>query len=489
MSQKPTPWTRPDETRLELGTLQLRAVGGPCFSGREIANSRTGPGLWRWGATALRAGCRCAGLSSFAFLAGASAQNALAPAPWDSAGANPGPQFRQSRQMDSSLLAPPPAAVAPEEPRLQWGSVNFRPHFLYRFLYGDGLPARSGDKITTAINEVYPGILFEVGPHWRLDYTPSLHYYSNSRFRDTTDQSVALDGATTYQNWDLGLSQHYTTTSQPLIETAAQTDQEIYATAINATCHFNTQASLELGLNQNFRFLGQNSAANLVGNNLIDSKEWSTLDWFNYQFRPTFGAAVGVGAGYVDLSAGSATSGKQPQAPISAMSYEQFQARIRWQAADKLSLELSGGIEDRQFLDVNAPDSVSPLLSASIVYRPFEGTSVSLEAARSVMTSYSADYGQVFENTDLNGHFQQRLLKKLQLDLTGGYRTVSYQANFVGGSGSREDHYTYFNARLSVPFLKRGTAGVFYQAGDNTSSVSEFQLSSRQVGFDAGYRF
>ncbi len=440
----------------------------------KVPNPRARPWLPRWGATTLRVGCRCAGLSGFAFLAGASAQSVLAPPPLDFSGTNQNPQLQQGRLAGTSVLSAPPEAPVPEEPLLRWGPVDFHPHFLYRFLYGDGIPAQANEKITTAIHEVYPGILFQVGNHWQLDYTPSLHYYSNSRFRDTTDQSVALNGATTYQNWTLGLAQRYATTSQPLIETGVQTDMEMYNTALSAAYHLNSKASLEVALSQDFQSVGQSSPSTL------DYKQWSTMDWLNYQFWPKLGAALGVGAGYVDVSVGS------------AMSFEQLQGRISWLVADKLSAQVSGGFDDRQFLDVNEPDSISPLFAASIIYQAFEATTVSLSAARSVMNSYVIEFGQVVENTEINGRFQQRLFKKLLFDLTGGYRIMSYQASFLGLALNREDHYTYVNVRLSVPFFKRGTAGVFYQAGDNTSTpsaASRFDLSSKQVGFDLGYRF
>jgi hypothetical protein len=43
-------------------------------------------------------------------------------------------------------------APLPEQPLLQWGPVGFYPHFLYRFLYGDGVPAQPGEHFATDIN-------------------------------------------------------------------------------------------------------------------------------------------------------------------------------------------------------------------------------------------------------------------------------------------------------------------------------------------------
>jgi len=199
------------------------------------------------------------------------------------------------------------------------------------------------------------------------------------------------------------------------------------------------------------------------------------MDWLNYQFWPRFNLAFGLGGGYVDLSAGS------------SMSYEQVQGRLTWQVADKLSLVVSAGYEEWQFLDVNTQDLVSPLFGASLLYRPFAGTTLSLNAARSIMVSYI--FNQVIENTGVTGGIQQRLFKKLLFDLTGGYSVASYEASAFGLALSREDHNLVLNARLSVPFLKRGTVGTFFQANHNDSTVSAFRVSTTQIGSDLDYRF
>ncbi|MGA2863522.1 MAG: hypothetical protein ABSF95_03435 [Verrucomicrobiota bacterium] len=403
----------------------------------------------------------------------ATAQEVLAPPPIDYSGGAARP--RAAIATDQLGPLPPAmaaaAAIANEPPLLQWGPVNLRAHLLYRFLYGDGIPARPGQNFTTVVNEVRPGLLFELGSHWTLDYTPTLRFYSNRQFRDTTDHSVVLNGATTYKDWTLGLSQRYASTSEPLIETGTQTDRENYSTAANATYHVSTKTSLELGLNQNFRFMGQNQA----GRPLTDSRDWSTLDWLNYQFWPRFGAALGVGFGYLDFSAGS------------DMTYEQLQGRINWQATAKVSLVLNAGFDDRQFLSGNTPDLLNPIFGAALLYQPFEPTLLSLNAARTVVPSYFQS--QVTESTTLSGSVRQRLLRRLYLDLTGGYRLSSYEATATGQPVNRDISGTFVNVRLNVPFLKRGTASAFFQAAENSSNDSLYKYSTTQVGLELGYRF
>src|SRR6185312_1384211 len=97
-------------------------------------------------------------------------------------------------------------------------------------------------------------------------------------------------------------------------------------------------------------------------------REWSTLDWINYQFEPRLDIALGAGLNYVNEDSGS------------DMTSEQLQGRIRWRAMDRISLQLHAGLEDRQFLSGGIPDLVNPVFGASVEYQPQESTSLSLNA-------------------------------------------------------------------------------------------------------------
>jgi hypothetical protein len=256
-----------------------------------------------------------------------------------------------------------------------------------------------------------------------------------------------------------------------LIQTGTQTDQENYNTALNATYHIGQALSLELAANQDLRYVSQPS----VNEGLTDSQRWSTLNWLNYQLSPQFGAAVGVGFGYESQTGGS------------EMLFEQIQGRLTWHPGEKLSVSISGGGEIRQVLNADVSDLVSPLFGVSAQYALFEPTTLSLGASHQISASYFQN--QVEESTTVNAALLQLLLKKLYLDLAGGYVRTSYLETISGFGLNRRDDGTYFNARLSMQFLRRATAAVFYQRTDNTSTDTIFTLSSEQYGFELGYRF
>jgi hypothetical protein len=378
------------------------------------------------------------------------------------------PQFRagMSNQLFAAL-----SEEATRTPLWEWGPFALRPHLLYRFLYGDGIPTAPGTNLTTAINQFYPGFILQLGEHWKLDYTSILHFYSSSHFRDTTDNSVLFEGTTTNSSLVLGLSQRYMSSSTPLIETSQQTDRESYSTVLSAAYQLNRAMSLELAADQDFRSFGQ-ATTNLT---LTDMRQWSTLDWLNAQFVPQFGAALGAGFGYVDVSAGS------------DMMYEQLQGRLNWKLGEKLALLVSGGFEDRQFMNSHSSDLVNPLFSATLRYHLFESTVISADASRTVNASMFA--GMVTELTEVGGKLDQRLLHSLHLEVEGGYRTTRYETSLAGHTKTREDDRTHLAVRLRAPLFKTGTAALIYETGDNASSLSKFTLSGTQVGFELGYHF
>jgi hypothetical protein len=348
---------------------------------------------------------------------------------------------------------------------LVWGPVTARPHLDTRFTYGNNLRSRTGSNENTVLEEISPGSLFELGTKWKLDYTPTLSFYSSKDFKDTLGHNVLFAGGTSYGNWVFSLSQTYSSSSQPLIETGAQTDQEIFATSLGASYYFNSKMMLQLGLDQSFR----------SAEAFTKSRSWSTMDWLNYQVTSRVSIGGGLGGGYDNVSPGS------------DMTFEQFQAKVNMRVARKLDLDIHGGGEVRQILDVDGDPLVNPIYGASVHYRPFEFTTLSLSGNRVISSSLLQ--GQVTEATTISIALDQRLLGLLYLTLSGGFSNTRYIASDNTLELDREDDTANFAATLSYPFTARGTASIFYNFSDNTSSTAAFAYSSSQVGLQLGYRF
>jgi hypothetical protein len=357
----------------------------------------------------------------------------------------------------------------------QWGPVSFRPSLSYSFLYGTGIQSSPGNQQASVVQTVSPNFLFVIGSHWTLDYTPSWAFYSSREFKNTLNHTAVLSWGTSYEDWVLGFSQSYNRSDTPSIETGAQTEQESYSTAINASYQFNTKISLDMGLSQNFNNIGNGgNPANQLGN-LANSKAWSTMEWLNYEFWPRLSAGIGVGGGYT-IQDGSPDSLN-----------EQYQARVNWRATDKISFQLSGGLEDQQYLSGGAGALVTPIFGATIQYQPFEQTRLSLSANRSVSPSYFQS--QNTETTSFTAGLNQRLLRKFNLGLSGGYTKTDYIATSSTAVVGRTDDTYSFSASLSHSLTKRGTISASYSYSENSSNVTGSAYSSNQIGVQVGYQF
>lgn len=404
-------------------------------------------------------------LGFFALSGAARAQSVLAPPP---ASVSVMPPAIAALGPGAMQVFPPDSAAADildELHPLQWGPVTVRPHASYQFTYGSGIRFSTNQPAANTIVQTFsPGVLFVLGPHWTLDYTPSFTFYSDKNFQNTVGQSVTLTGGTVYEDWQLGLSQNFAYSSSPQIQTGTQTEVQTYATSLSASHALNSKVSVDLGVNQDLNFpTGYQS-----------SKAWSTMDWVNYQFWPRLVVGAGAGAGYTISIPNSFN--------------EQLQGRVNWRATDKISFGISGGAELMQFTGGGGSPLVSPIYSGSIQYQMFEHTQLSFTASRTVSTS-SYYQNQVMENTSLNGGVNQRLFQRFNLNVSGGYNWTTYVGAAAATAANSQFNNYSINVSLGTTIFKRGSVSVFYTYSQTITDQIGLAYVSNQIGFNLGYAF
>ncbi len=356
-----------------------------------------------------------------------------------------------------------------DEP-FQYDRVIFRPNVSYRFLYGNGMQSAPGMRNNTIIQDLSPGLLVDLGPDWVLSYTPTLRYYSGNAFQDGLDQSVVLRGGVAYEKWRLGLAQSFSESSSPTVETGGQVDQRAYGTMLSANYAINAILSLDLGANQSLNFAS--GAAN--GAALQSTEQWSSLDFLNFKFWQRFTFGVGAGGGYV----GSDNSPNQ--------TFEQFKGRFGWKLTDRVSLQADAGVDDRRFSGAGRSSAVNPVWDGTLQYQPFDHTSLYVKISQAITQSVLQN--QVTVNTSYGAGVTQRLLGHFNLNLSGNYGTEDFLATQTVLTSRTDDNYS-FNARLSWPFLRRGSIGLTYQYSYNKSSEAGMTYGTTQMGFDVGYSY
>ncbi|HEV2456076.1 MAG TPA: hypothetical protein VGY98_17565 [Verrucomicrobiae bacterium] len=381
------------------------------------------------------------------------------------------------------LFGPHPAASPPGqyEP-FRWDQFVIRPHVDYQFTDAYHLLAAPSNQVDTTIQRLSPGLLFDLGPHWALDYTLSLATYSNTNFGTEVDHSITLSGQTTYGDWTFGLLQSVLLTRSALIEFGGQVDQEYFNTSVTGHHEDSRYISEDLDVNQNIQIF--------PGGDYEDMYSWSTLDWLNYQPQSHFNLGLGPGLGYNHAVYG----------PDSV--YEQLQARVNWRLTDLLSLQISGGVIETEFLGSQGAGNIfSPIYSGSLDFKPFSQTELSLFATRFVSPSVLVD--EYTEGTSFGCSIGQRFLGQFYFSAQASYNDDKYVAasqyilvqvspkiyDLELINNSRTDKYYTLSFRLGHSFLTRGNVSVFYQYNSDASSAPGYSFAGNQFGGEVSYSF
>jgi len=346
-----------------------------------------------------------------------------------------------------------------------WGPVQGHPHFNYGITYGTGIQSGPGVRNESLIQTLAPGISFFLGKQWSLDYTPTLTYYSSQNLKSTLGHAVSLSGGAHYEDWLFSVSQSYSSSDNPNVQTGTQAETSSYVTALSADYAFNSKYSLDSTFSQTI-----NQSANY--NN---STSWTLAEFLNYQFFPRLTAGVGTTIGYDQLSQGSDDWN------------EALQLRLNWRTFDWLSLSVHGGAEDRQYVTGNLAQNITPIFGADITAKLAPFTSVTLSGSRSISPSLLNNQSTIVTTTSLA--LTQRLLGALNFNSSLTYTLDEYQATESILSVNRTDTLYAFNAGLSYSFLKSAYVSGSYSYSKNNSSATGFNYISSQVGLNVGYRF
>jgi hypothetical protein len=346
-----------------------------------------------------------------------------------------------------------------------WGPLSLYPSLSYNYSASDGIESEPGHPSTTVVQTVSPGFMLSAGNHWSIDYAPSWTFYSSPLFHDTVDQQLQLACSNSIDDWGLQFSQGYARTSDPLVETGAQTLVNDYSTQLNASYGMNADTRVEFDLSQSVR----------VSPAVPTTYDWTSVNWFHYLVFPQMDAALGPQLGYTEEPGGI------------NMAYLKSEAQLNWIANDELSINLQGGLEDRKFIASGAKVLNSSTFSAAVDYKPWDTTTLTVGASRGVSPSLTAD--EITESTGLNLSVQQRLFRHFSLGVAVGQERNVYFSTSGQLANVRADQLETLHLSLSTKMFRRCTIALQYGTSHNDSNSTGFGFSSHQYGFSVGYRY
>jgi hypothetical protein len=359
-------------------------------------------------------------------------------------------------------------------PLLKRGPVSARPHLFYRILYADGLldPTQRADD-SSVIQTVSPGVLFEIGDSWTVDYTYSRITYSSRLFHDKNEHNASVSTGYKRERWAFTGTESYSNTAPLLAETGTQTPQEQYSTDLSLVVYLGPRTQLNTGASVSSRHT----------NSVTANPLWTSSDWTSWQVSemlqrelgPRLNVSAGLNAGYDSVKPGADMSHIQPT------------GRITWVPTNKISVTAQAGIERRKFKSGRGSQIENPVYRGSLQYAPFNATKLSASVSRAFSASYFANWAT--RSTGWSTGIEQRLLQRYYLNLDYTESETRYIQTNLAGYLNRNDNAHTIGARLSTPILGAGSLTFVYQNGRDNSTERGFSFVTHQYGAEISYRF
>jgi len=354
---------------------------------------------------------------------------------------------------------------------LTLGPFDLRPRLSGTVVYDDNIYIHSQTNQSDLIWVLSPGLSMASGNYLRggerylkLDYSPSFLFFLDQSQNNSIDHDANLSGQWQIAKLTLNLQQLVQVSSGGVLEAGNRVRRHIYNTSIAGTYPLGDKTSLEITARQTI-----NDYESLIG-----SKEWSEQNFVDYLWTPKTTVGLGLTLGYRDVD----------QNP--GQTYEQFLTRVSYGYSGKTDFHATFGGELAQYGGSGGRSSFGPVFSLGVGYRPYDATTVSLEAYRRDQNS-AVLAGQNYTTTGVSASARQRFLHKMFFTLGGGYDNLDYHATTTGVSANREDNYLFLRFNFEWNVTPRWLVGAFYLRRENHSNTLPF--SNNQVGVQSAFTF
>jgi len=361
--------------------------------------------------------------------------------------------------------------VTKNQANLRAGWLDIHPHFDYTVNYDDNIFISPTNRVEDVQHTLSPGVFLGAGDYLAktesyasLDYTPSIILFQDNSDQDAVDQDVDFQLQYHLQKLTLGLRQGYQSLSGSDIQVGNRVDRDIYPTQVTADYEISEKTSVDAELSQ------------IVSDykSQYDDTTWKIVAYANY--KPSEKIKIGIGPtfGWRDIEA-------NPN-----QTFQQVNARLIYQATEKLSFRGRAGVNFRQ--TQGGLDSTSPVFGIGATWTPFDSTTIIIDAYRDEYNSPTL-FGQNYYATGFAGRIRQRFFQKVYLGLGGGYENSEYDNTVSTVSATREDNYFYVRPSIDYQVTDWWSVGAFYMYRDNDSTSAPNNFYNNQAGFQTSLSF
>jgi len=329
-----------------------------------------------------------------------------------------------------------------------------------------GKPLSAADTLTGMVSRfLRPVDPNEPGDSLLLRYAPTATFFVHNTDQNSFDEDVTIDGRLRTEKTLAEFEARYQTLSSPDIDVGNRINRSIYSAYGDVNYSFTDKTSADSRLEFNH-------TSYEGGLNFTDIGERVTLD---YKILPKTSIGVGGLIGYTNVEDGT------------NQVYEQGLLHFHYIPTHKITIDLIGGVEARQF--TSGGSRTTPVFEFNASYAAQESTTILLTVSRK--TEPSAIFqGQDVDRTTVEGNIRQLLFQKVYVTLGGGYQHAEYvDAGIIEGTASRTDDYAYFGASAATEITKWCSLRLDYRYQDNRSTDDGFAFRRNVADIQLNVQF
>jgi len=359
-----------------------------------------------------------------------------------------------------------------DRPVMLTGNWSVQPHFSIGSYYNGNIFLSSQHTESDLIARAAPGVTMRLGNdesmfYLMADYTLGLDYYIQHPKESSIDQDARAQFQWSMPKTIIGLTLDVSSERGEDVDVSDLVRRTLYFLGLTSHYSYGEKTSIDV-------------SADYVRSDysgLIDSSQVEADAFFNYQYSPKTQVGVGGAAGYMVVPGAA------------SQTYEQANLRATYRATGKITLISEAGMELREY-GSGQGDSLTPVFLIEGAWVPREGTTVNLDARRSIYAS-AILHDQNYTATSSDLSVSQRITDYVSVSLAGGFVNTDYQATASNVSAMRQDNYFYIRPAVAWKALSWMSVGIFYEYDQDLSSgdVQANSFTQNQGGLDLAILF
>ncbi len=302
------------------------------------------------------------------------------------------------------------------------------------------------------------------GEYAFIDYTADASHYLSHDSLDAVDQDAGITAQWDLPKVVLGLNARAQSLSGPEIDLGMRTRRTIFTVAATAAYTLSDKTSFDLDAEG----VARDYASEL------SSSEWHAQFGINYQWLPktNIGAAIVVGLRELESNPDQY--------------YQQGLLHATYDATDRLSLRINGGIEVDE-TSGGGSTQISPVFGLGADYNIDLQDTLSVNASQTTSSSPITS-GEDTETTSADLELHHRLSSSFSIGLSMGYQHVQYYTQGLSNL-VRTDNYLYLRPSIAFSFAQWSQVELAYEYHRDVSSQQSFDFGENIASLQFDFVF